>query len=86
MGGERAGERGGGDPNITGIMYLYEKILRGLEDQRGTLTMSSGFVAGVSRRDGGRCAKSCVEKKERKGVKSGEEKNKRDEWSASGSE
>lgn len=60
----------GGDPNISGIMYLYENYFEVWEAQRGTLTMSSGSVAGVSRRDGGRCAKSCGEEGE-KGSKVG---------------
>lgn len=48
--GVRPGEEGrGGDPNRTGIMYLYENPSR-FGNQRGTLAISSGFVAGVSRR------------------------------------
>lgn len=47
MGGETWGK--GGDPNRTGIMYWYENTSR-FGNQRGTLTISSGFVAGVSRR------------------------------------
>lgn len=77
---------GGGweTPNRTGIMYLYEKSFEVWKTNEGTLAVSSGSVAGVSRRDGGRCTKSCVERKGEKGKKSGEKQNKRDEWSASG--
>lgn len=78
--GEGEGGRGGSQQN--GDYVLVRKSFEVWKDQRGTLNISSEFVAGVSRRMAAGVPGVVCARKERKGES--RKKNKRDEWSASG--